>query len=395
MAPNYYMSLKRRIFSAYYSSRYLQSTNYIRPRSGADLPNVRLTSNRNPSLDVLRCIAVLMVLGFHYPYFGLWSKMGWIGVDLFFVLSGYLISGLLFREYLANGSLDLKRFLIRRGLKIYPSFYLLIVLTLIIGFVRHSSLLRKQAFVTALFAQSYYPVMSYTTLAHTWSIAIEEHFYLLLPLLFMFLIDRKNPEPFRILPGLFAFLAVACLALRWFTLPALSDALKSHLRIDTLFAGVTLGYLHQFRPIWFRKLTHHYSLALALLFCLPAAFLDQHGRAMQTFGLTGLMLGFSFLVAWSVVRNPRKYSIRIACQLLATIGFYSYSIYLWHTVVGEALFHSAVSIFKFCAYIVVCIICGIVMSQLIEIPYLLLREKYFPSRTSAVNDRPNLITDNL
>src|ERR1700758_1823216 len=84
-------------------------------------------STRNESLDVLRCIAVLLVLGFHFPYYALWGRLGWIGVDLFFVLSGFLISGLLFQEYKATESINLLRFLIRRGLKIYPSFYLLIV----------------------------------------------------------------------------------------------------------------------------------------------------------------------------------------------------------------------------------------------------------------------------
>ena len=55
-------------------------------------------SNRNQSLDVLRCIAILLVVGFHLPYYDYWGRFGWIGVDLFFVLSGFLISGLLFQE---------------------------------------------------------------------------------------------------------------------------------------------------------------------------------------------------------------------------------------------------------------------------------------------------------
>jgi len=73
-------------------------------------------SHRNQSLDVLRCIAVLLVLGSHYPYFRLWGRLGWIGVDLFFVLGGFLISGMLFQEYNRTGSINFKRFLIRRGL---------------------------------------------------------------------------------------------------------------------------------------------------------------------------------------------------------------------------------------------------------------------------------------
>ena len=76
-------------------------------------------NSRNQSLDVLRGIAILLVLGRHFNYFPLWRQAGWIGVDLFFVLSGFLISGLLFQEYKNTGKLDVRRFILRRGLKIW------------------------------------------------------------------------------------------------------------------------------------------------------------------------------------------------------------------------------------------------------------------------------------
>src|ERR1700733_11011958 len=71
-----------------------------------------MASKRNQSLDVLRCIAVLMVLGNHFPYYGLWGRAGWAGVDLFFVLSGFLISGLLYKDYTAHGFINWEKFLI-------------------------------------------------------------------------------------------------------------------------------------------------------------------------------------------------------------------------------------------------------------------------------------------
>src|SRR5215471_3658603 len=109
------------------------------------------TTPRNQSLDALRCIAVLLVLGLHLPYYRVWGTLGWIGVDLFFVLSGFLISGLLFQEYKKTGSINFKRFLIRRGLKIYPSFYLLIVAAMIVSFLVPSASLLRQSIVSALF----------------------------------------------------------------------------------------------------------------------------------------------------------------------------------------------------------------------------------------------------
>ncbi len=89
---------------------------------------------RNPSLDVLRCIAILLVVGFHMDSVGyrLWSRAGWIGVDLFFVLSGFLVSGLLFTDYKTHGRIDWKRFLLRRGLKIWPSFYVFLGVTAVL-----------------------------------------------------------------------------------------------------------------------------------------------------------------------------------------------------------------------------------------------------------------------
>jgi peptidoglycan/LPS O-acetylase OafA/YrhL len=350
-------------------------------------------SHRNESLDVLRCIAVLLVLGFHFPYYGLWSRLGWIGVDLFFVLSGFLISGLLFAEYKKSASINFKRFLIRRGLKIYPSFYLLVAMVMVLSYVTHSEGLRTQAVVSALFAQGYYRGALYTMLAHTWSLAVEEHFYLLLPPLLMLLIAiRGKREPFRVLPGLFAFTAVLCLGFRWFALPvsvAARGTHMTHMRMDTLFAGVTLRYLYDFRPALFHKLTGHYALALAFLFCLPVAVLDQNGRAMQTLGLTSLSLGFSFLVAWSVVRTPRTLFPRALSRVAARIGCYSYSIYLWHPIVHESLFHSGVSLWKFWSYIAASIMAGIGMAYLVEMPYLALREKLFPSYQNVPHLSPS------
>src|SRR5271165_4056899 len=89
------------------------------------------------SLDVLRALAVLLVLGRHMDLSpadvpgvmrgvaATWYRGGWIGVDLFFVLSGFLVSGLLFREYRRHNSLAVPRFLVRRGFRIYPAFFAL------------------------------------------------------------------------------------------------------------------------------------------------------------------------------------------------------------------------------------------------------------------------------
>ena len=106
------------------------------PASPAPAPAGR----RVIQLDFLRGIAILLVIGDHNPAWGLerqlgilrlpvqlWHRGGWTGVDLFFVLSGFLIGGLLFTELIKRGRLDIKRFMVRRGFKIWPSYYLFVV----------------------------------------------------------------------------------------------------------------------------------------------------------------------------------------------------------------------------------------------------------------------------
>ena len=97
-------------------------------------------SQRNMELDVLRGIAVIMVMGPHVPAYAVWTKVGGWGVILFFVLSGFLISNLLFKEYARHSSIDIKRFYVRRALKVYPSFYLLLAATVIYCIVGKSML---------------------------------------------------------------------------------------------------------------------------------------------------------------------------------------------------------------------------------------------------------------
>ena len=177
---------------------------------------------RNQSLDVLRCIAVLLVLGFHFPRYFLLARAGWIGVDLFFVLSGFLISGLLFQEYKATGRISFRRFFIRRGLKIWPPFYTFIAATAAIFLYSRSPVPWRAFLVSSLFLQNYLhdsPIIAGGVFVHLWSLAVEEHFYVLLPLLFIVLLKcNPGPDPFRSLPAIFGSIAGGCLLLRFIAL---------------------------------------------------------------------------------------------------------------------------------------------------------------------------------
>src|SRR5262249_876999 len=133
--------------------------------------------------------------------------------DLFFVLSGFLVSGLLFKEYKRHGDVRLGRFLVRRGFKIYPAFYVFLLATSLAVLLGGQALDGLAFLCEALFVQNYGPNLK----DHTWSLAVEEHFYLLLCLFFWLRLRRRHARPFAPLPALFLLVALACLGLRLWT----------------------------------------------------------------------------------------------------------------------------------------------------------------------------------
>jgi peptidoglycan/LPS O-acetylase OafA/YrhL len=152
-------------------------------------------------LDGLRCLSVAWVILHHLPFektgaLGLLSGRGWMGVDMFFVISGFLITGILLNERRSAGAINLKNFYIRRALRIWPAYYLLICCYLLVGVlvsifgVPGLIATAQQIFHTVQWAATYtsnaYIAFANTediTISHSWSLALEEQFYLLWPLL--------------------------------------------------------------------------------------------------------------------------------------------------------------------------------------------------------------------
>lgn len=152
-------------------------------------------------LDGLRCLSVAWVILHHLPYekkgiLGLVSGRGWMGVDMFFVISGFLITSILLNERRATGAISLKNFYIRRALRIWPAYYLLIAcyLLLAVGILvvgNHALLPAAQQILHTVQWPATYTTNAYIALAnteditvsHSWSLALEEQFYLFWPLL--------------------------------------------------------------------------------------------------------------------------------------------------------------------------------------------------------------------
>lgn len=340
---------------------------------------------RNQPLDILRGIAILLVLGYHYDYFKLWGTGGWSGVDLFFVLSGFLISGLLFTEYKHTQHVDTIRFLIRRGFKIYPAFYVLMAVTAAHWLIFRGRIPVKQFLSSVFFLQDYLPHIW----GHGWSLAVEEHFYWMLPLLLLWMIakSRDRQNPFRAIPWTFAGLAVVCLGLRIVAVlrgdPLSAIQLPTHLRIDSLFAGVTLGYYRHFHSGLFSRLAKKAWWLLGLVLVVPAFVLPLQSPVIETVGFTLLYVGYGSILVWSVDRRPSR---NVIARALAWIGRYSYSIYLWHLPLRVSVFKGSPTFVSFCLFLAVSIAFGAAMSRLIEIPVLKLRERWFPPKTTQPPD---------
>ena len=353
---------------------------------------------RSAPLDALRAVAVLLVLGRHFPesppggaplpaWLGLWQRGGWIGVDLFFVLSGFLVSGLLFREYRRFGEIRYAHFLARRGFKIYPAFYVMFGAVLLFAAYAGRAFVGWPVVLSeAFFVQNYGPAL----FPHTWSLAVEEHFYLLLPLLLLAVRGAKS-APFARLPQLFFAVAVLALAARIATAQMLDFRLKTalfptHLRLDSLLFGVLLSWATHFAPTALEQAWQRFRwpLAAAAVALAVPAFVFEIGSGwyLHTIGLTGFYLASGVLLLFAL-------RWKSAWRPLAFIGTYSYSIYLWHIPVrffGLAwLPRDAAPLTRAAAYLALSIVTGILAAWLVERPFLALRDRLFPTRRQLVS----------
>jgi peptidoglycan/LPS O-acetylase OafA/YrhL len=367
-----------------------------------------LSGARFAWVDVLRGVAVLLVLfrhihltkpksaaGILYRTLYTLQTGGSFGVDLFFVISGFLVSGILFRQYVKTGQIQPLRFLIRRGFKIYPPFWVFIAATLLWVWIHERKLPLKNALVELAFVQSYWSGLY----AHTWSLGVEEHCYvglcLLLTLLAAVLPKRWNP--FAIFPILAVTISLTALVMRSQDLSPITHAnflqrfTPTHLRCDAFLIGSLLGYYYYFTGGAFLSFCQRFKAVLFAcgLFCmLPAFFVVMEvasGYKMLWFWLASPGAAMLLMSALGT-RAP----LGMMSRAVATIGKHSYSIYLWHILVGviwlDLLFarmRIPVSVLTWVpAYFLVSISTGMLLTWLVEVPSLRIRDRWFPENLS-------------
>ncbi|MFK7050319.1 O-acetyltransferase OatA [Flavobacterium columnare] len=357
--------------------------------------------NRLRELDFLRGIAILLVLLRHQFLFYWTEKMGWIGVDLFFVLSGFLVSGLLFKEYQKHNKIDGKRFLIRRGFKIYPIFYLFYILYLIPFYSNNKILDFRKIATDLLFLQNYATGWGYAYPA-SWSLAVEEHFYFGLVLSFYLVLNNKRLDKIFFsytnffTEKILVFILVLILLFRvisnfCFEEQSIRNFTMTHLRVDALLFGVLISYLYHFKQDFFRKKFNELRnclLFLAVLFLTFTPFIEPlNSFFVKTIGFTLVYIAFGIFLCFILfIPNVNKILdqslSKFIVDIIAKIGFCSYSIYVIHTFVifevkqlnvENHYIHFILVLFFSCFL-------GYFMTYYVEKYFLKIREHYFQSK---------------
>jgi peptidoglycan/LPS O-acetylase OafA/YrhL len=360
----------------------------------------RGTPARRLDLDVIRGVAILLALGWHFGHRPSgnavvdalqWpgSTFGWAGVDLFFVLSGFLLGTLVLREQKKTGRFDGWRFSVRRALKLWPVLFAFLAVQALFD----DRPLGSYLWQTALHVQNY----AGTQIGHLWSLAVEEHFYFVLAVVFP-LVARRRVSP-KVVMGVLGGVLVAALALRiGGELAGVSDVRlqwRTHFRADSLAAGVLLAAVSVYRPEFFARLLRLRWLWIALT-GLGLVWLSMIGKNEPlgvTLGFTvAYLTGAAFLLSLYEARwVPRA---RLLTVPMAALGRYSYGVYIWHIAAaefvlgllpGEAYAQGTpiVQVIKYCSAIAV----GVVATALVEKPVLRLRDRLLPRKGETPEPR--------
>jgi peptidoglycan/LPS O-acetylase OafA/YrhL len=337
-----------------------------------------------PELDGLRAIAILLVFLHHA---GMPLVHGaHIGVDIFFVLSGFLITALLCQEYEKTGGINLKNFYVRRILRLTPALFLLLgVFGAYTLATKSGEALMKSVqaiFFSALYLSDFalaFDWASLGSLEHTWSLAIEEHFYLIFPVALVLLLGKKwSRRNIFILLGVLIIAIAIHRAFLWAPTPQAINRVfyGFDTRADGLLVGCLLGLLASWGKLppvrWFLALPS----ALMLIF---AIFFASWDSAIYAYGLPLINLSTVIVLAF-VLSTGRTVTATawLGNKALVWVGMISYGLYLWHNLifilVRERVSESPWIILALGG--VISFVCAAASFYLLEKPCLKLKERF-------------------
>jgi peptidoglycan/LPS O-acetylase OafA/YrhL len=301
---------------------------------------------RQPGLDLLRALAIVVVVLFHVGIFGFalpydLHRFGWIGVDLFFVLSGYLIGGQLLAPLARGQKIDFRRFFSRRALRILPAYF--VVLAVYFSWPSLREFPEIPPLWKFLISVQNIDLRSGTAFSHAWSLAVEDQFYLVLPFLLLFV--RRWRQAGIVIPCAVFLGGIALRAFLAYLHPVgtgVSDRAFQRFiyyptwtRLDPLGFGVVLAAIEKYRPSWWKRLT-----GWAHWLWLPGLAAIAYGLRLGEDRLTIATCVWQFpLIAFGMAAllvcavSPRLPFRRVEVPGAAFLASIAYSVYLSHKLV--------------------------------------------------------------
>jgi peptidoglycan/LPS O-acetylase OafA/YrhL len=369
-------------------SRFVMGQTILASFKKLQLYRVLSSTDRISSLDIFRAVAIIAVVFYHFhhrlPY-------GMLGVDLFFVISGLLVGGLLTREFLAVKKINMPRFLLQRGFKIWPSYYFFLAFGSILAFLFYRNSHPDQIIPLnelpryLFFYQNYIDYPVHWSFDHVWSLCVEEHFYILLPTGFI-LIQVFVPEKNRT-KALYALVIFAIIAGIWFKYFSYFYTAKqdtytgTHNRIDALAWGVLLNLILSRYGDLLKQVKWLPILSLIGLFLFSLVI--RHAKATDDPVYHEVIMRslippcFFMLILGVYFQDFSRF------YFLRTVGYLSYNLYLWHpifvNVVSEYISPGRLGLV---VYLFLLTTMAFLATLLIEEPFLKMRkgviQKLFP-----------------
>ena len=368
---------------------------------------------RQPGLDTLRALAILGVFAYHYRVFvsgentfGWASAVGWTGVDLFFVLSGYLIANQLLGGLLAGRRLSFGAFYARRALRTLPNFWVVLALFFlfpaVMGGREPPPLWRFMTFTQNIELQPG------TAFSHAWSLCIEEQFYLGLPLALWAVTRLRHRLALAwTLIGALVLAAIAWRSMLWLQYGRESGGAIARYyptvyygslsRLDEFLPGVALALLKNGHPqVWARVTQHGKALfacglaaSLAMLCGLMNFYeIDGYGYGylMSGFGYSLMAMAWALLLLSALSRGSPLQRWRVPGA--ASLALWSYALYLTHKpiaiIVNRQLTPWALPMPLVVVVIsAACLLAGWLLFKLVETPFMRLRDRWVPRQFDA------------
>jgi peptidoglycan/LPS O-acetylase OafA/YrhL len=354
---------------------------------------------RYPGLDLLRATAIVWVMLFHSFVVGglgqdwAWlSRYGWMGVDLFFVLSGFLIGGQVLTVLARGQRLSFRDFYLRRAFRILPAFWAVLAIYLLWPGFREAEGIEPAWMFLTFTLNLLIDYGERAAFSHAWSLCVEEHFYLLFPLSAWWLTRRPSLPKFVAVCVAVVLLGIALRTGVWLY-DAAHDPPRNWFvediyyptwnRLDGLLFGVVLATVKAYRPQAWQRAQRYANPALLAGLAMMALsfwlFRDRVGLLGNAIGWPVLSLGLALLVFAGASRL--SWIGRWRLPGAAWVAAISYSLYLMHKAVfhvvqaqwGDAL--NGTGLLTFCVYGAAAILAGAALHYAVERPFLKLRER--------------------